>query len=1173
MRRGFLWLSLVLVGVAFFGLGGSVAWAVEPGSHLTVQALQVPTRFSEDESAGCKVFLEEGSELNSQSPCPRYQVNVTNTGSQTLTGEVTVSDTLPLGVVAHAAQFFWDTVPLDEATYLPEEEAPGARIGGWPAGEPVLCTVAGEPETVQCTFGLGEFAERQETLAPHNRLQIDIEVTHEGAATGEENRAAVAAGGVLAASSEEPDVVSNELPSFGPIALVSPILGLDGNPDTQAGDHPSGLTTSFAVNSVMRENPESTHLVPTSVNAVKDVVVDLPLGFLGSAIAAPKCTFAQLQIAETSCPKETRIGHIRSEPVGEDRADSSLYNMVPKEGHAAEFGFTDLLKHTHVIVASVAPTPQGYVTRAVAKELPNIPLTYVITALLGDPAQQNETELAQVAMFTNPADCSGEPLTTTLYMDSWKNPGKTNPDGTPDVEGAGWPSTTYTSPAVTGCSLLHFNASMSAQPDTTSADSPTGLDFDLTVPQTEEPGKLATPPLRDATVAMPAGMTVDPSSANGLEACSESEIGWKGGTLSNFTEAAPTCPEASRIGTVEVTTPLLEKPVVGSVYLAAQDENPFNALLAAYIAIDDPATGTIVKVPGRLETDPGTGQITGRFDENPQLPFDEFKLRFFGGSRGELATPQTCGTFTTNSDLMPWSAPDSGPDATPSSSFSISSNCALGFGPAFSAGTTNIQAGAFTPFTLTVARQDGEQHFTGLTVTTPPGLLGVLKSVVQCPEPQASQGACGPSSLIGEATVSSGVGPEPYVVKGGRVYLTGPYGGGPFGLSIVVPAVAGPFNLGNVVTRSSIRIDPVTAQVTVVSDPLPLMVNSSEGLRSGIPADIRTLNVTINRPGFEFNPTNCSPLSITASLTGAQGASVPVSSRFQAANCATLPFHPSFTAATEGKASKANGAAFIVRVAAKPGEANIAKTDLTIPAILPSRLTTIQKACLDAVFEANPASCDEGSVIGTATVHSPDIKSPLTGPAYLVSHGGAAFPDVEFVLQGEGITLLLDGHTDIKKGVTYSRFETVPDAPIETFETVLPTGPHSALTADVPEKLDYNLCGQNIQAPTTIVAQNGAVINQTTNVTINGCPNKITILSHHTTGHTIKLTLSVPTAGTLTATGKHLTKTRHTTHHAETITITLKTTGPHKPHTIKLTFTPTNHTTTLHTTTTITTKH
>jgi hypothetical protein len=1169
LGRGFL--CGALVGVWVF-VGVSPVLAVEPASHLVIHTDQFPTRFSEADEAGCEQWVAEGNEIADAAPCDYVQVRVTNSGSLPLAGPIVVHDTLPAGVSAIGARFFWATNPLDKLDTLEEESSEGSQIGEWPAGGlPIACTIEGEPQTVSCQFGPGEVYGHEEQLKMDDRLELDIHVTAKGAVAGQQNKASVYSSGVLAASTEEPDLISDEFPPWGARAIRAPSVAADGQPDTQAGDHPSGLTTTLIPNTIMQSDPESLRVVPTSVTTPRDVVVDLPLGFLGSAIAAPKCTYAQLQIAVTSCPKDTRVGHLVTEPTGEDGVNSSLYNMVPKEGHVAEFGFTDILHHTHAIVATIAPTPSGYVTRAIAKEIPSVPLADVISDIFGDPSQANEEELPQVPMFTNPADCSGEPLTAKLYMDSWKSPGTFNADGTPEPEGAGWPSVTYESPPVTGCDLLHFEAAMSAKPDTSAGDSPTGLDFDLTVPQTEEPGKLATPPLRDATVAMSPGMTVDPSSATGLEACSESEIGWKGGTLSNFTEAAPSCPEASRVGTVEVTTPLLEKPVVGSVYLATQNENPFNALLAAYIVIDDPATGTIVKVPGRLETNPETGQITGRFDENPQVPFDEFKLRFFGGSRGELATPQSCGTFTTSSDLMPWSAPDSGPDATPSSSYSINSNCALGFSPSFSAGTTTNQAGAFTPLTLTIAREDGEQHLTGLTVTTPPGLLGVLKSVVQCPEPQASEGACGPESLIGETTISSGVGPDPFVVKGGRVYLTGPYNGGPFGLSIVVPAIAGPFNLGNVLTRSSIRINPVTAQVTVVSDPLPLMVNSEEGLKSGIPSDIRTVNVTINRPGFEFNPTNCSPMSITGTLTGAQGATVPVSSSFQAANCANLPFHPSFAAATDGKASKANGAAFIVKVAAKPGEANIAKTDLTIPALLPSRLTTIQKACLDSVFEANPASCDEGSVIGTATVHSPDIKSPLTGPAYLVSHGGAAFPDVEFVLQGEGIELILDGHTDIKKGVTYSRFETLPDAPIETFETVLPTGPHSALTANVPEKLNFNLCGQNIQMPTTIVAQNGAVINETTKVAVNGCPNKLTILSHHINRRTITLTLTTPSAGTLTATGKHLTKAKHTTHQAETITITLKTTTPNKPKTstIKLTFSPTNHTPTLHTTTTI----
>ncbi len=1070
----------------------SPALAVGASPHLALHVQQLPTKFSAADNAACE-FNREFEEVPFP-PCDAYELTVSNLGARAASGPIVISDTLPAGVNAfEPVRFYW----AKELVYRPSSESgSGLPLEG-------LCRAEGSPVTVTCELP----AERGQ-LSPGQRLHMFIHVSVEPGALSAENRASVSEAGVPVASVSEDDVVNSlAVVPFGASGFLADITAPDGAPDTQAGDHPSGLTTRIDVNTIMQLNPESVQVEPTSVAGVRDVVVDLPLGFLGSATATPRCTFGQLQSAPESCPRDTMVGHIATQPAGVTQTYGAVYNMVPEHGVAAEFGFRDLLFHTHVIDANLAPTPAGYVVRARAREIPDIGLTNVITPFYGDPAAKQQ-ELAglegkevgaitPLAQFTTPSDCSGRPLVSSVYLDSWVHPGAFFADGTPNVEGAGWAKASSESPPVRGCNALRFNASMSAQPDTTAADSPTGLTFELKVPQNEEPGKLATPPLRDATVAMPPGMTVDPSSANGLAACSESQVGFLGWggpgspgevghSAPDFTEAPPTCPEASKVGEVQVTTPLLEKPVVGAVYLAAQDENPFGALLAAYIVIDDPVTGTIVKVPGKLETNPATGQITGVFDENPQLPFNEFKLRFFGGSRGELATPQSCGTFTTNSDLMPWSAPESGPDATPSDSFNITSNCSFGFSPSFSAGTTNNQAAAFTPFTLTIARQDGEQHLTGLTVTTPPGLLGVLKSVVQCGEPQAAQGKCGPESQIGETTISSGVGPEPFVVKGGRVYLTGPYNNGPFGLSIVVPAVAGPFNLGNVVVRSSIRINPVTAQVTVVSDPLPLMVNSIEGLKSGIPADTRIVNVTINRPGFEFNPTNCSPMSVTGTLTGAQGTTVPVSNSFQAANCATLPFHPSFEASTEGKASKTNGAAFIVKVTAKPGEANIAKTDLTLPLQLPSRLTTIQKACIDAIFEANPAACDEGSVIGTATVHSPDLKSPLTGPAYLVSHGGAAFPDVEFVLQGEGITLILDGKTDIKKGITYSKFETVPDAPIESFETILPTGPHSALGTNLPHG-SYNLCGQKLLLPTTLVGQNGTTINETTHITIKNC--------------------------------------------------------------------------------------
>ena len=346
---------------------------------------------------------------------------------------------------------------------------------------------------------------------------------------------------------------------------------------------------------------------------------------------------------------------------------------------------------------------------------------------------------------------------------------------------------------------------------------------------------------------------------------------------------------------------------------------------------------------------------------------------------------------------------------------------------------------------LTFSRQDREQDLSGLSETMPPGLLGKIAGIPLCGEAQANAGTCGEESQIGTTSVTAGAGEDPLSITGGRVYLTTSYKGQPFGLSIVVPAVAGPFNLGNVVVRASIHIDPNTSQITVTSDPLPQS-------RDGVPFRVRTVNVTINRPGFTFNPTNCAQQQITGTITGAPvkggeaAASASVSSPFAVTGCAGLPFKPSFSASTSGKTNKADGASLVVKVAQKPGEANIRKVDLTLPKILPARLTTLQKACTEAQFNGNPAGCPAASVIGTATAVTPVLNAPLTGPAYLVSHGGAAFPDIEFMLQGEGVQIVLDGKTDIKVGITYSKFETVPDAPIIEFRNDPARG--SALGAD-----------------------------------------------------------------------------------------------------------------------------
>jgi hypothetical protein len=1041
-----------------------------------------------------------------------YQVSVANAGGADSGGPVVVKDTLPVGFTASVGEF--NLLPAVR-NGLVNQQGVENIISELGVGH---CEEEGggaEAVTVICVF--------EEVLVSDAALELNLFVTAAPGAGSGTNVASATTVGAAEASASEALVVGSASLSFGPRGLVSYIAGAGGEPDHQAGDHPYEMTTRFDLNSVERKVPEGGHLGVTSVQDLKDVVVDLPPGLVGDAQATAKCTLPELSTAR-HCPADTRIGQIRTGPPHEeDGVAGGIFNMVPEQGVAAEFGFYDGLKATHVLYASVAPTPAGYVVRATSPGVPQISLTDVIATFFGDPATKDNDQDGEphIPFFTNPSDCSsGQPRVSAVHVDSWQQPGAFGVNGTPAgeplVESANWFSTSSSpaeSPPVTGCDLLRFEPSLSAQPDTTAADSPTGLDFDLKVPQAAQTqGALATPPLRDATVVMPAGLIPNPSAASGLASCSEAQIGWLGATfngsplanrgLTNFTPAAPSCPDASKIGSVEVITPLLENPVVGSVYLASQDANPFGAVLAAYIVVDDPTTGTIVKVPGKLETDPGTGQITGVFQENPQLPFSDFKLRFFGGERGELATPQGCGTYTTTGQLTPWSAPESGPPANATSSFQINTGCVSGFSPSFAAATSNPQAAGYSPLTLTFSRQDNEQEISGLTVTLPPGLTARLAGVAKCPDAalQAAEGnpsgaseisnpSCPAASEVGTVQAGTGVGGQP-LFNSGKAYLSGPYKGAPLSLAVIVPAVAGPFDLGNVVVRTALHIDPSDAHVTAISDPFPTIIDATgaDGHKDGFPIRMRIITVNLNRNTYILNPSNCNQMAIGATFTSTDGLTSTASSRFQAGGCRELPFKPGFAAGTQGHASKANGTSLKVHVTSSFGQANIAKVKVTLPKQLPSRLTTLQKACLDSVFNANPAACPAGSNVGTAIAHTPLLEQPFVGPAILVSHGGRAFPDLEYVLQSEGITLILDGKTDIKKGITTSTFETVPDAPVTSFESNFPAGPHSILGTFLPVKANYNLCGQKLTMPTTITGQNNAVINQTTKITINNCP-------------------------------------------------------------------------------------
>jgi hypothetical protein len=796
----------------------------------------------------------------------------------------------------------------------------------------------------------------------------------------------------------------------------------------------------------------------------------------------------------------------------------------------------------------------------------------------GMPESQGScpTDIPVKPLLTNPTSCE-VPRKAKFSVDGWKEPGNfVTEEHVSSLEAS--------LPELTGCEKLDFSPTLTVTPDLPDASTSSGLTVNVKVPQetTENPVGLAEADVKDTTVMLPPGVALNPAGANGLEACSSNPgalgsgelgspgdgIGYEtfkelpsepGVSLPIFTPSKPGsiaaknaasvgllesredviqpglnfCSNASEIGTVRIKTPLLPNQLTGNVFLAAQEANPFGSLMALYMIVEDPVSGSLVKLPGEVtlckgagedpsnakgEPIPGVtcqalGQVVTTLLNTPQLPFEEFEAHFYGGEKAPLTTPAYCGTYTTQTSFAPWSdtptvhasapfAIEHGPNggACPGSS--------LPFNPGLTGGGLNVNAGAFSPFTLTMNRSDGEQNLQSVEAHLPEGLSGILSNVELCPEPQANQGECGPNSLIGETTVSVGVGGDPYTVTGGKFYLTGPYNGtsgctvgqagcAPFGITFTVPAKAGPFDLAHtksfspacdcILVRGKIEVNPITTALTVTSNP-PGTNDYIPTSIEGIPLEIKKINATTTRGNFQFNPTNCNKMEVSGTIHSSEGGADTIGVPFQVTNCAALKFTPKFSVSTSGKTSKALGASLTAKVS-EPNEvqgsqANIAKVKVELPKQLPSRLTTLQKACTNAQFELNPANCPKESKIGYATVHTPLLPVPLTGPAIFVSHGGEAFPSLTMVLQGYGVTVDLVGTTFISKaGVTSTTFKTVPDVPFSTFELTLPEGKYSALAAN------GSLCKDagKLKMPTEFIGQNGMAIHETTAISVAGC--------------------------------------------------------------------------------------
>ncbi len=860
-----------------------------------------------------------------------------------------------------------------------------------------------------------------------------------------------------------------------------------GVPQLTAGAHPD-FTTTLELNVRQNEGTFGGTREGPDGN-VRELVGYGPPGLIGNATVVPQCSFPELQGSgpTPACLPETQVGRLGAVLyTGGSRFEQTfpVYSMQPPPGTPAQFG-VNIAGVLVFINANLVNRGGVYSIALVSRNVSEgLPIGGVKLTLWGVPASDAHDSVRidnataegvksaapKLPFLSNPTACSGAPLEFSASGRSWQGASASSAPFTTDEEGRPL--------VIQGCQNVPFEASFTAQPTVRSADSPTGLKATVTVPQSRTPNGISTSQLRDAVISLPAGMSVDPASAAGLESCSASQIDLLG-------EAPASCPSGSKIGTVQIDTPLLEKELEGSVYLARQGENKFGSLLAIYIAIDDPQTGIVLKLPGRIETGPG-GEVTASFTENPQVPFETLTVDLFGGSRAALVTPPTCGTYTSKGTFSPWSgtAPISASDSFQIVSGPGGGPCPNGgFDPKLAAGTTNPIAGAFSPFVLDLSREDGTQQLSTIEAVLPEGLLGRLAGIPYCPDSalagisgaegtgaaQLASPSCPAASQVGTVSVGTGAGPNPFFVNTGKAYLAGPYKGAPLSLAIVTPALAGPFDLGNVVVRTALRVDPTTTQITAVSDPLPTILH-------GIPLDLRDVRVSFDRAEFTLNPTNCREAQIGSTIVSTGGAVAHPANRFQVADCANLGFAPKLSLRLSGRTERAQNPALKAVLTAPAGEADVAKVQAVLPRSLFIDNRHISNPCTRVQFNAgagNGAQCPAKSILGKATAYSPLLERPLTGYVYFRSNGGERqLPDLVASLGGQ-IHVNLVGFIDSvhKKGSEVSRtrttFANVPDAPVSRFVLELAGGKKGLLQNST------NLCKSTNRATVKMTGQNG----------------------------------------------------------------------------------------------------
>ena len=823
---------------------------------ITFKGRRVSPPLSFFGSAGCcgGVSLEGAAsviEVAQGRPDGEIMVTASNLGDAEAHGEVepiTLSDVLPAGIEAVGVRGVAFEGSANSLTH------PALR-----------CSLRGENGVMApaCSFG--------EVVLPYAQLVMHVEVDLAGARDGEEGVASVSGGGARPVSVARKIGVGDSTP-FGvaDYELVNENEG--GGVDTQAGSHPFQQTTTLILNQTL--NPKTGFIEPAALP--KDLHFKWPAGLVGNPTPLAQCPLTGF-LSQTGCPPDTAVGVAEvlftfNQGAGPESFVETvpLFNLVPSPGEPARLGFMPSGVPVYVdpsvrsgrdygITANANNISQLAGFRAVQVSVWGVPGAAshdpfrggecLGLSLHGESCAAPAATGKPNAFLSLPTACSG-PLVSTVTGDSWAQPLPT--ESQPQLA-------EYAMPALDGCDALPFHPSISVAPDGQQGSTPTGLSVAIHVPQEETlaPEGLATAAVKDTTVALPVGVQISPAAADGLLSCSTGQAGYTGmdpvSGAAQFTPGPVECASAAKVGTVVVRTPLLPEPLEGGVYLAAQDQNPFGSLVALYLEAENPREGVTLKLAGEVKLDERTGQVVTVFPNSPEVSFEEARLHFFGGNRAPLSTPAVCGSYTSTASIAPWS---SNPPSDASSTFEITSGpsgtpCSSPrpFQPGFQAGTTSVQAGGYSPLTLTMSRPDPDQPLGKLAVVFPPGVSAGLRGVKLCEEPQAAQGTCPGESQIGKVIASAGLGGDPFSVETGKAYITGPYEGDPFGVEIVVPAIAGPFNLGTEIVRSKVNVDPTDAHLTVVSDPFPTILD-------GIPLQLQHVNVLVNRPGFVFNPTS-----------------------------------------------------------------------------------------------------------------------------------------------------------------------------------------------------------------------------------------------------------------------------------------------------------------------------